>query len=83
MNMELFEQIWFWLSTAVAVIIIPLVTSLLKDADPARVERWGFWKSLLTRIFGASTTRDPVTGETKPSVPVLQSAVPKDQRKKK
>lgn len=75
---ETFEQVWFWISTAVAVIIVPLVTSLLKDADPAKVAKWGIVKTILTRIFGASTTPSPTTGETKVSVPILQGATPKE-----
>lgn len=77
MNMQLAETIIEYVGIAVMLIIVPLVTSLLKDADPAKVERWGFWKSLLTRIFGASTTPDPQTGETHVSVPIVQSAKPK------
>jgi hypothetical protein len=72
-----------WISTAVVVILIPLVTSLVKDADPKRVERWGIAKSILLRIFSTSTTRSSQTGESKVSVPVLQSAVHPDDRKKK
>ena len=77
MNMELAETIWSYVATVVTLIIVPLVTSLLKDADPGKVENWGFWKSLLTRIFGASTTPNPATGETKVSIPIVQSAKPK------
>ena len=81
--MDTFEQVWFWLSTAVTVLIIPIVTTLLKDADPERVKRWGLAKTILMRVFGASTTRSSKTGETKVSVPVLQSPVHPDDREKK
>lgn len=77
MNIELAETIWGYVSTVVTLIIIPLVTSLLKDADPDKVANWGFWKQLLTRIFGASTTPNPATGETKFSAPIISSAKPK------
>ena len=77
--MEMYEQIWMWVSTAVTLIIIPLVTSLVKDADPQKAERWGITKSILLRIFSASTARNE-QGEAKVSVPVLQSAkAPKKQ----
>ena len=75
--METFDQVFMWVSLAVNALVIPLVTSLLKDADPVKVERWGVAKSILTRIFGASTTPSPTTGETKVSVPIFQSAKPK------
>jgi hypothetical protein len=79
--MEMFEQVWTWISTAVVVLIIPLVTSLIKDADPKRVERWGFAKLLLLRIFGASTTRSSKTGEAKASLPIIGNPVHPDDRK--
>jgi hypothetical protein len=80
--MEMFEQVWMWISTAVVMIVIPLVTSLIKDADPQRVERWGFIKTILLRIFGASTTRSSKTGEAKVSLPVVGNPVHPDDRKK-
>jgi hypothetical protein len=81
--MEMFEQVWTWISTAVVVLIIPLVTSLIKDADPKRVERWGFAKTLLLRIFSASTTRSSQTGEAQFSAPIVGNPVHPDDRKKK
>jgi len=78
--MELFNEIWMWLSTAVTILIIPIVTTLLKDADPQRVQRWGIAKTFLMRIFGASTTRSSKTGEAKASVPILGNPVHPDDR---
>ena len=79
--METFEQVWVWISTALVVVIIPLVTSLIKDVDSERAKRWGLAKLILLRIFGASTTRSSKTGEAKASVPILGSAVHPDDRK--
>ena len=79
--METFEQVWVWISTALVVLIIPLVTSLIKDVDSERAKRWGLAKLILLRIFGASTTRSSKTGEAKASVPILGSAVHPDDRK--
>ena len=79
--METFEQVWVWISTALVVVIIPLVTSLIKDVDSERAKRWGLAKLILLRIFGASTTRSSKTGEAKASMPILGSAVHPDDRK--
>ena len=79
--METFEQVWVWISTALVVLIIPLVTSLIKDVDSERAKRWGLAKLILLRIFGASTTRSSKTGEAKASMPILGSAVHPDDRK--
>lgn len=75
--MEMFNEIWVYVSTAVTLIIIPLVTSLVKDSDPAKVQKWGIAKTFLLRIFSASTAPN-THGQTKVSVPVLQSAKPKE-----
>lgn len=77
--MEMFEQIWFWVATAVTVIAIPLLDSLLADADPERVRRWGIAKTFLGRIFPTRTTRSVKTGERKVSLPG-QSAVHPDNK---
>ena len=78
--MELFNEIWMWVSTAVTILIIPIVTALLKDADPERAQRWGIAKTLLFRIFGASTTRSSKTGEAKVSIPIVGNPVHPDDR---
>lgn len=69
--MEMFEQIWFWVATAVTVIAIPLIDSLLGDLDPTstRAKRWGIAKSFMLRIFPVRTTASVKTGKRKLSLP--------------
>jgi len=78
--MEMFEQVWGWVALVVISVLIPLVTSLIKDADSERARRWGIAKTFLLRIFGASTTRSSKTGEAKASVPIVGNPIHPDDR---
>ena len=77
--MENFDRIWA-IITAAILAVVPIVTLIVQStATPKDDNIWGKIALVLGRVFGAKTFQDPVTGKSNISIPVLQSAKPKQQ----
>jgi len=75
--MDNFDNIWTIVAAAVAA-IIPIVTLIVQSTDTPRDDDiWGKIALILGRLFGAKSFRDPVSGKSNISIPVIQSAKPK------
>jgi len=75
--MEQFDNIWTIVGAAIFA-LIPIVTLIVQSTDtPKDDDIWGKIALILGRLFGARSFRDPETGKSNVSIPVLQSAKPK------
>lgn len=75
--LENFDNIWGIVILAVGA-IVPIITLIVQATPtPRDDEVWGKIALIIGRIFGAKSFRDPVTGKSNWSMPVLQSAKPK------
>ena len=76
--MENFDNIWTIIAAAVAA-IIPIVTLIVQSTDtPKDDDIWAKIALILGRLFGAKSFRNPATGKSNVSIPVIQSAKPKE-----
>jgi hypothetical protein len=75
--MENLDKILMW-AGGFYVAIVPLVSFIVsKTATPRDDEIWGNIQLIFGRFFSAKSFKDPDTGKSNWSVPVLQSAKPK------